>query len=262
MKIILSFLLVSLISAQSLDELEAIKKQLNKSLFKLDNKITNNDSLQSMEEDRFNTILTRYKNSFIKKDEELKGLAKNLKDLQRSISIQKSKQGAYAAKMENVAYQRKQWVQKLITLGKEFETKIGKTLPWNKEARLDRIRVLIKDLEAENANVEEGFVRLKSLYEDELKFSDEVILETKAVTRNDGKIVNANVLRIGALWAAYVDDQEKHYGVLNYENGEYIWSEDLSFPERESVRRAIAVKGAKKAPQIVLLPLKINMENK
>jgi hypothetical protein len=119
-------------------------------------------------------------------------------------------------------------------------------------------------LENLSATPEEGFARLRAIYTEEIRLGDEVQFSNRPITRNNGEIVNANVLRIGNQWIVYQDDAGLLFGVLSRKIGkdgtsEYKWKEDLSFEERQAVKAAIDVKLARKPPQIVNLPLSLSI---
>ncbi|MFC1586281.1 DUF3450 family protein, partial [Fibrobacterota bacterium] len=145
-----------------------------------------------------------------------------------------------------------------------LEQAVKNSLPWDLEARLDRVRVLKRDLEAGNAGLEESFGRLNALYSEEIKFGDEVEFSERPVTRINGETVNARILKIGNQWMVYADEEDKKYGVLERALGEegiqYKWRENLSFAEREAIRDALDVKNAKKPPKLVNLPITFTLK--
>ena len=110
---------------------------------------------------------------------------------------------------------------------------------------------------------EEAFSRMKSLVNEEIKFGDEVSVVNSPLTRKNGEIVNATILRIGNQWMVYVDENGASYGRLErkLENDKivYAWNEELNLEERAAVKLAIEVKQAKKPPQIVNLPVSLSV---
>jgi len=106
---------------------------------------------------------------------------------------------------------------------------------------------------------------LDALYSGEIKFGDEVAVFNKSVTRNNGEVINARILKIGNQWIAYSDEEGKKYGILERTQSEdgiqYRWREKFSFGERESIREALEVKTARKPPKLVTLPLTLTLEN-
>ena len=126
-------------------------------------------------------------------------------------------------------------------------------LPWDNESRLDRIRALKKDLEAGSASAEEGLSRIGAILKEEVKAGDEIALFNKPLTRKSGEAVNAQVLRLGNQWLVYMDEEAKNFGIMERRGGKWDWREDLSFGEKNRVKEAIEVKGAKRPPQLVVL---------
>ena len=170
-----------------------------------------------------------------------------------SLQQERNKQARAKNKSENVAAKRRALRLELAKISKQLETQISQTLPWERESRLDRAKSLTREIESGNVTEEEAFSRLKSLLGEEIKFGDEVAIVNSPLTRKDGEIVNASILRIGNQWMVYVDENGSVYGRLErkIENGNvvYEWNENLNLEERAAVKLAIEVKQAKKPPQ-------------
>jgi hypothetical protein len=134
--------------------------------------------------------------------------------------------------------------------------RIESGLPWDNEARLDRVRGLKKDLEAGSATADEGFTRLNAILKEEVKNGDEISLTSKPITRKNGELVNAQVLKIGNQWLAYMDEEGKRFGVLERKRGgTWEWREDPGFEEKNRIKAAIEIKSAKRPPSLALLDL-------
>jgi hypothetical protein len=101
------------------------------------------------------------------------------------------------------------------------------------------------------------------LIAEEIKFGDEVAIINSPLTRKNGELINAQILRIGNQWMVYGDDNGTVYGALvrKMENGKisYEWNEDLNLQERSAVKFALDVKQAKKPPQMVTLPVSLSI---
>ena len=151
----------------------------------------------------------------------------------------------------------------LVGISKRLEAQVAQTLPWERESRLDRVKSLTRDIESGNASEEEAFSRLKSLVAEETKFGDEVAIINSPLTRKDGELINAAILRIGNQWMVYSDDNGTVFGTLvrKMVDGKivYEWNEDLNLEERAAVKLALDVKQAKKPPQVVKLPVSLSV---
>ena len=191
------------------------------------------------------------------------------------LQTERNKQARAKNKSDNVAAKRKALREELAGISKRLEAQVAQTLPWERESRLDRVKSLTRDIESGNASEEEAFSRLKSLVAEETKFGDEVAIINSPLTRKDGELINAAILRIGNQWMVYSDDNGTVFGVLVrkmvdgkivYEwnedlNGKivYEWNEDLNLEERAAVKLALDVKQAKKPPQVVKLPVSLSV---
>ena len=179
------------------------------------------------------------------------------------LQEERSKQARAKNRTDNVAAKRKALRNALATIGHQLETQIAQTVPWERETRLDRAKSLTRDIESGNASEEEAFSRLKSLIAEETKFGDEVAVINSPLTRKNGELINATILRIGNQWMVYSDENGSVFGSLvrRVENGQvvYEWNEDLNLEERSAVKLAIDVKQARKPPQIVTLPVSVSV---
>ncbi|MGL1935751.1 MAG: DUF3450 domain-containing protein [Fibrobacterales bacterium] len=250
-------------SADAIDSLETIKESLAKDIKELKLKIDQTDSLSRMEESRFALLKKRHTDDVVRRTSELEAIQKELTGVQAAIQKEVQQQQSLEVRIKNSKAYAEFLTKKLATLAGNVESLIERSLPEKKNVRLERIAVLKRDLESGNATPEEGFGRLKSILSEEIRFGDEVVVTTTSVVRKDGEVANVKMLRIGNQWMVYVDEDEKLYGVLKREMKDgvlsYVWIEDLNFSEREMVRNAIDVKLAKKAPEIVSLPLSLSL---
>ncbi|MGL1903061.1 MAG: DUF3450 domain-containing protein [Fibrobacterales bacterium] len=250
-------------NANAIDSLEMIKKSLTKNIKELESKIDQTDSLSRMEESRFALLKKRYTDDVVRRTVELESIQTELNDVQSAIQKEVQQQQSLEVRIKNNKAYAQFLTKKLATLAGTVETLIEVSLPDKKNVRLERIAVLKRDLESGNATPEEGFGRLKSILAEEIRFGDEVVITTTSIVRIDGEVANVKMLRIGNQWMVYVDEDEKLYGVLKRNRAEgalsYVWKEELDFSEREMVRNAIDVKLAKRAPEIVSLPLSLSL---
>ncbi len=199
-----------------------------------------------------------------KREEDIAALETRLRESGVKIQSEQNRMASVENSIEESQAREKALVAKLAALTGILENRIAQSLPFEREDRLTRAASLRKDLEAGRSSVEEALGRLKALYRDEIRFGDEVALLNKPVTRSGGETVNAQMLRIGNQWLVYADEERKNYGVmrrsLTGDSLDYVWKEDLSFAEREAVRMALDVKGSKKPPQLVTLPLSLSLQ--
>jgi seryl-tRNA synthetase len=212
---------------------------------------------------RFKTLQERFLADSERRKAEIDSLNSKIKNVASQLQEERSKQARAKNRSENVKAKRKALSLALVAISKQLEAQIEQTIPWEREARLDRAKALSRDLESGNASAEEGFSRLKALIAEEIKFGDEVAIINSPLTRKNGELINAQILRIGNQWMVYGDDNGTVYGALvrKMENGKisYEWNEDLNLQERSAVKFALDVKQAKKPPQMVTLPVSLSI---
>lgn len=276
-KIVLSLgLLLSAFAFADMDsdirDLKLEKEKLNSEIQKLNSQIAATDSMLRADDARGKTLSERYKADVERRKAEIDSLNAKIRNVASQIQEERSKQASAKNRSEDVKAKRKALNETLVALSKRLESQIAQTIPWERETRLDRTKSLTRDLESGNATEEEGFSRLKSLIAEETKFGDEVSVVNSPVTRKNGELVNAQILRIGNQWMVYCDENATVFGSLVRKNAmvecangakcesvTYEWNEDLTLSERNAVKFAIDVKLAKKPPQIVKLPVSLSI---
>lgn len=246
-------------------DLQLEKEKLTSEIQKLTKQIAETDSMIQADSARYKMLEERYQKDVENRRAEVDSLNAKIRDVAKDLQAERSKQARAKNRTDNVKAKRKAVREVLLSLSKQLESQIEQTLPWEKESRLDRAKSLSRDIESGNASEEESFSRLKSLIGEETRFGDEVVIINAPLTRKNGEMINANILRIGNQWMVYSDENATVFGVLerkvSEENGEvsFEWNEELSLAEREAVRTAIDVKQAKKPPQIVTLPVNLSI---
>ena len=244
-------------------DLKLEKEKLNSEIQKLNRQIASTDSMLKADDSRYKTLSQRYKADTERRRAEIDSLNSKIKAVAGELQTERNKQARAKNRSDNVAAKRKALRAELAGISKKLEAQVAETLPWERESRLDRVKSLTRDIESGNASEEEGFSRLKSLIAEETKFGDEVAIINSPLTRKNGELINASILRIGNQWMVYSDENGTVFGTLvrKVENGKvnYDWNEDLNLEERAAVRLAIEVKQAKKPPQIVNLPVSLSV---
>lgn len=246
-----------------IQDLKLEKEKLNSEIQKLNRQIVATDSMLKADDSRYKKLQQRYKADKDRRRAEIDSLNMKIHAVAGQLQEERSKQARAKNRSENVAAKRKALRSTLAAISKQLESQVSQTVPWERETRLDRVKSLTRDIESGNASEEEAFSRLKSLIAEETKFGDEVAIINSPLTRKNGELINASILRIGNQWMVYSDDNGSVYGCLvrRIENGNvvYEWNEDLNLEERSAVKLAIDVKQAKKPPQVVKLPVSISV---
>ena len=244
-------------------DLKLEKDKLNSEIQKLNRQIASTDSMLKADDSRYKTLQQRYKADSERRRAEIDSLNNKIKAVAGDLQAERNKQARAKNRTDNVAAKRKALRAELAGISKRLESQIAQTVPWELESRLDRAKSLTRDIESGNASEEEGFSRLKSLIAEETKFGDEVAIINSPLTRKNGEVINAAILRIGNQWMVYSDDNGTVFGSLvrKVDGGKvvYEWNEDLNLEERAAVKLALDVKQAKKPPQVVKLPVSLSI---
>lgn len=246
--------------------------QLERDVKRIDIKMFSTDSLAKLETTRFETKKEIQVSTSGQKKSELNALSTQLKKLQGKIQSEGFKQSSFKIRTENHQRKFQESARKLALITEQFAQQIKSGIPWDLDSRVARVMALKRDLEAETASQEEGVNRIASLIREEIKFNDEIVIAEKSLLRNSGELINVQMLRLGNQWLVYMDSDGKNYGRLirkisdgikdqNITHGQtvYAWDEDLDFLQRKAIREAIEIKMAKKAPELLLLPLSLSV---
>ena len=244
-------------------DLKLQKEKLNSEIQNLNTRIASTDSMLRADASHRQLLEQRYKADVERRNLEIDSLNVKIRKVASSLQQERNKQARAKNKSDNVAAKRRALRSELAKICKQLEVQIAQTLPWERDKRLDRAKSLTREIESGNVTEEEAFSRMKSLVNEEIKFGDEVSVVNSPLTRKNGEIVNAIILRIGNQWMVYVDENGASYGRLErkLENDKivYEWNEELNLEERAAVKLAIDVKQAKKPPQIVKLPVSLSV---
>ena len=244
-------------------DLKLEKEKLNSEISKLNRQISATDSMLKADDSRYKTLQQRYKADVERRKSEIDSLNAKIRTVAEQLQEERGKQARAKNRSENVASKRKALRSMLASVSKQLETQVAQTVPWEIDSRLDRVKSLTRDIESGNASEEEAFSRLKSLIAEETKFGDEVAVINSPLTRKNGELINATILRIGNQWMVYTDENGTVFGnLVRRMEGDrivYEWNEDLNLEERAAVKLAIDVKQARKPPQIVTLPVSLSV---
>ena len=244
-------------------DLKLQKEKLNSEIQNLNTRIASTDSMLRADASHRQLLEQRYKADVERRNLEIDSLNAKIRKVASSLQQERNKQARAKNKSDNVAAKRRALRSELAKICKQLEVQIAQTLPWERDKRLDRAKSLTREIESGNVTEEEAFSRMKSLVNEEIKFGDEVSVVNSPLTRKNGEIANASILRIGNQWMVYVDENGASYGRLErkLENDKivYKWNEELNLEERAAVKLAIDVKQAKKPPQIVKLPVSLSV---
>lgn len=244
-------------------DLKQQKEKLNSEIQKLTRQIASTDSLLRADDARYKKLQARYSEDSERRRAEIDSLNVKIRGVAAQLQDERQKQAHAKNRNDNVAAKRKALRSAMLSICKQLERQVAMTVPWERDARLERVRSLARDIESGSAAEEESFSRIKAVIQQEIKFGDEVAIVNAPLTRKNGELINAQILRIGNQWMVYSDENGTVYGnlVRRASKGKitYEWNENLELWEREIIRYAIDVKLAKKPPQIIAMPVTLSV---
>ena len=228
-----------------------------KEMQRADGELRRTDSLMRDESSRAAQAEERQAKDRERRDKEIAALQARLQETQGKIGAEKAALARHQNAVDEIKSREAHLRKVLAGYCDSLAARVEAGLPWDNQARLDRIRALKRDLEAGTASPEEGLARLSAILKEEVKAGDEIAVFSKPVNRANGETVNAQVLRLGNQWLVYMDEEGKRFGVMERKGGTWAWREDIAFGEKNRIREAIEVKSAKRPPQLVVLDLDV-----
>ena len=266
----LSILVLGSATAQTQDPAEDAARlksdiaRLKKEVQHADADLQRTDSLTRDENAAAAQNLDRWKRDKERRDKENAALAARIQETRSKISAEQGRMQGYLNGVEEIKAHDKSLLKIFSGLADSLLTRVEAGLPWDVETRKDRILSLKRDLEAGSSTPDEAFTRLSAILKEEIKSGDEVALFNRPLTRQNGEVVNAQILKLGNQALMYMDEEGKNFGVLerHFEKGTpaYVWREDLSFEEKNAVKLALTVKAGREAPQLVPLSLALTLD--
>ncbi|MDB5048302.1 MAG: hypothetical protein JWO30_1373 [Fibrobacteres bacterium] len=234
--------------------------QAKKDAQKAEAELQKTDSLLKEENARAVQTEDRQAKDRERREKENAALQVRLQETQAKINAERSGLGRWQNSEDEIKARQKRLAMVLAGYCDSVAARIEAGPPWEREPRVDRVKSLKKDLEAGSATIEEGFARLNAVIKEEIKGGDEIALLNKPITRKNGDVVNAQVLKIGNQWLVYMDEEGKRFGILEKKPGSdgapaWDWREDPGFAEKNRIKAALEVKSAKRPPQLVVLDL-------
>lgn len=196
---------------------------------------------------------------FEKRKMESSSLKEKIESLKNEISAEKTKQKKLESRSKDYQLKLEGTRVALIEACKELEKAIEASLPWKTTNRIEKVQLLRKELELNSVSNDEAFSRFSSIYNEEIKFGDEVAVHNEPITRKNGEVINAQILRMGNQFLIYMDEEAKKFGMLSKSTEKFVWTEDLGFEARNAIKHALDVKLAKKPPQLVNIPVPLDV---
>lgn len=246
-------------NAEEAARLRAEITRLTSEVRRADGEIRRTDSLARVEQAAAASTQERMARDLERRERENAALEARVRDARARIATERAREASHQAGLEELKARDRALLDALAAVTDSLLARVESGLPWDTDTRRERLLSLRRDLESGTAAPEEAFARVLAMLREETRAGDEVTLSTRPFTRANGEVINAQMLKIGAQAVVYIDDEGKRYGILEPRGtGKGVaweWREDLTLSERNAVRRAVAVKAGREAPQ--LAPLSI-----
>ena len=252
--IILSLFIASPFAQSEAERLQE-KQTLLAKIEKTQQQIASTDSLILAEAQRHEqTILLKQKERE-SRAQELKKLVTEIETTTKAIQQERAQELRQKSKLDNQKLKWEALRERYIGFCNQLLQTMESTLAWDLEERTERVRILRKDLELGTASLEEAHNRLDALYREEIRFGDEIEFYTRSIVTPKGETIQARILRLGNIGAIYMSEDGSQYGISIPGSRPLQWKDQLSFNEREAVRRALDMKQSRIPPSLTILPV-------
>lgn len=243
--------------ATDIPRLRAEIAKVKRDIAKAEIEIRRADSLMREEANTAQRNEERVTKDRERREKEIADLQKKQADIKARIEQERRRsaglelaKGEYEAKQKNLRLFIASWCDSLLL-------RVDKTMPLELEGRLERVRALKNDLASGSASADEGLSRFSAIVKDEVKSGDEIALLNRPLSLPGGETVNAQILKVGNQFLLWMDEDGKRGGYQERIGAEWKIREVSDFQERQAIKKALDVKAAKQAPQLVPLNLTI-----
>ena len=251
--------------AEEAAKLKADVVRLKREAQRSDADLRRTDSLIREENEAAGKNLERWQRDRERREKENQELNGRVQQTRSKITAEQTRMRNYLNGIEEIKAREKALLGLLSGFADSLLARIESGPPWDLETRRDRLLSLKRDIEAGSAAPEEVFGRLAAMLKEEIKNGDEIALFNRPMTRQNGEVINAQLLKFGNQTLMYMDDEGGKFGVLERrsENGKpvYAWRENLDFGEQNAVKLALAVKAGRAAPQLVPLVIPLSPDS-
>jgi hypothetical protein len=245
------------VSAADAAALRAEIAKLKRDIQRAELDIRRTDSLSREEQATASRNRERLTRDRERRERENAALESRVRNARGRIASEKARGDGYVNAMGELQAREKAVLALLANVADTLAARVVAGIPWDNETRRERVVSLRRDIDAGTATPEEAFARLAALLREEIKSGDEVTLSSRPLTRSNGEVINAQVLKIGNQTMLYADEEGKKFGMLepsaSGDSVRWVWREEMSLAERSAVKRAIAVKGGRDTPQLAAL---------
>lgn len=206
--------------------------------------------------------LERYK-SF--KDEK-KELEQSLLKLDESIQQEINELERLKGQEQQSEYYFKQIREKTLSQIQKLEQYIIQSFPFQKDKRLENVKLLREDLEKDLVSFEEAFNRLLVILEKEVRLGEDSETYSGDFTDENGSTFQVSYLRVGKRIHLFSTPEGSKLGMLDWSAGQpgrWIREDEMDMETRKLIREAIATGDDKALPGFVRVPLtKTSIERK
>ena len=210
-------MLVMAQTSEPADEIARLKSdiaRLKKEVQRTDADLQRTDSLTREENAAAAQNLDRWKRDKERRDKENQALTARIQETRSKIAAEQSRMRGYLNGVEEIKAHDKALLKIFSELADSLLARIESGPPWDMDTRRDRVLALKRDLEAGSATPDEAFGRLAAILKEEIKGGDEVALFNRPLTRQNGEVVNAQILKLGNQALMYMDEEGKKFGVM------------------------------------------------
>ncbi len=207
-----------------------------------------------------------------------KSLEERIKILEEKINEIQNENGKLEKEIEKVKIAKNDLIKKkekstnlLLDIGhrlsmntKRLQNEINLSFPYILESRIERVNSLRKRLQKEGQDllVPSGVLEISHqlwdyyIKEIDLGYNSEIYSDEVQTAK--GEIKKANFLRVGRIILAYRTNDGEETGLLVKSEDGYKWKKDLSFSQRQVIKKAVEIMEGKRIPHLLEFPVEFS----
>lgn len=237
--------------AQSIQDLTAEIEKLKNSIAEEERSWAEEKQQEKQKEEKRQERYQNYKKEKLDLESSLAGLDVSIQKEVAELEALKNKEGEYQ-------FYFRQIQDRLLSLISTVAGNIDASFSFQKDKRLEVIKLLKEDLESDRISFEEAFNRLLVICEKEIRLGEDSEVFSGDFPEKNGNVIEGKYLRLGKQILLFTSPDGKKLALLDGNSGKdavWIRESEMDMDTRKNIRRAIATADDKALPGFIPVSL-------
>jgi len=235
------------VTESNLQDLNAEIEKLKNSIAEEEKSWAEEKLQEKQKEEKRQERYTAYKKEKTDLDAGLVALEASIQKEVAELEVYKTKEGEYQ-------FYFRQIQDRLISLIQLVESYVATSFPFQRDKRLEVVRLLLDDVQKDRVSFEEGFNRLLVICEREVRLGEDSEVYSGDFPEKNGSLIEGKYLRVGKQVLMFASPDGAHLALLDWKKGgteEWIRENQMDMDMRRNIRSAIAIADDKALPGFV-----------